>query len=120
MDIHSRKSQSARTKTSQRFRDARQAVLFTSDVSARGMDYPDVSFVMQVGAPSSKEQYVHRTGRAFSPRPPPVTGWRPPCLLSGGAAAGVTADGQPRCTPGTWDQPYQQQQATCGRRCLSS
>ena len=88
MEIHSRKSQSARSKTSERFRNAKQAVLFTSDVSgagpthptprpisedslvvarwcsARGMDYPDVSFVLQVGAPSSKEQYVHRTGRS--------------------------------------------------------
>jgi len=64
MDIHSRKSQSARSKTSEKFRDAKQAVLFTSDVSARGMDYPDVTFVLQVGAPSSKEQYVHRTGRS--------------------------------------------------------
>ena len=33
MEIHSRKSQSARSKTSERFRNAKQAVLFTSDVS---------------------------------------------------------------------------------------
>jgi ATP-dependent RNA helicase MSS116 len=63
-DIHSRKSQSARTKTSERFAKATQGILFTSDVSARGLDYPNVTFVLKVGAPSSKEQYVHRTGRS--------------------------------------------------------
>jgi len=32
-------------------------------VSARGVDYPDVSLVVQVGQPSSREQYIHRLGR---------------------------------------------------------
>jgi ATP-dependent RNA helicase MSS116, mitochondrial len=36
--------------------------MFTSDVSARGVDYPDVTLVMQVGL-TEKEQYVHRIGR---------------------------------------------------------
>ena len=31
--------------------------MFSSDVSARGMDYPDVSFVLQVGL-TEREQYV--------------------------------------------------------------
>lgn len=62
MEIHSRKSQSARIKTSEQFRDATKAIMFSSDVSARGMDYPDVSFVLQVGL-TDKEQYTHRLGR---------------------------------------------------------
>ena len=37
--------------------------MFTRDVSARGMDYPGVTTVIQVGAPSNREQYVHRLGR---------------------------------------------------------
>ena len=37
--------------------------MFTSDVSARGLDYPDVSSVIQMGLPSDKSQYVHRLGR---------------------------------------------------------
>ena len=40
MEIHSRKSQSARSKTSERFRNAKQAVLFTSDVSGTGPTHP--------------------------------------------------------------------------------
>ena len=40
-----------------------ELLLFTSDVSARGMDYPDVTAVVQVGLPSDRAQYVHRLGR---------------------------------------------------------
>ena len=63
LEIHSRKSQSAREKASAAFRNAPEGILFTSDVSARGVDYPDVTLVAQVGQPSSKEQYIHRLGR---------------------------------------------------------
>jgi superfamily II DNA/RNA helicase len=35
----------------------------TSDVSARGLDYPDVTHVVQIGAPPSRETYIHRVGR---------------------------------------------------------
>ncbi len=30
---------------------------------SKGMDYPDVSFVLQVGIPQNREQYIHRVGR---------------------------------------------------------
>lgn len=63
IEIHSRKSQSARDKASTAFRNAKSAILCTSDVSARGVDYPNVTLVIQLGMPSSKEQYVHRLGR---------------------------------------------------------
>ncbi|GAB4823172.1 hypothetical protein N2152v2_010218 [Parachlorella kessleri] len=63
LEIHSRKSQSAREKASAAFRSAHEAILFSSDVSARGVDYPDISLVLQVGLPSSREQYIHRLGR---------------------------------------------------------
>lgn len=63
LQIHSRMSQSARTKTSDKFRDGTNMIMFSSDVSARGMDYPDVTFVLQVGVPSDRAQYIHRIGR---------------------------------------------------------
>eukprot|EP00250_Pteridium_aquilinum_P011562 c20152_g1_i1 orf=674-2290(-) len=63
-EIHSRKSQSQRNQVSDEFRRSKGGIiLFTSDVSARGVDYPDVSLVIQVGAPSDAEQYIHRLGR---------------------------------------------------------
>ena len=56
MEIHSRKTQGARTKVSQKFKDCKQGILFTSDVSARGMDYPDVSMVVQVRDPEREPE----------------------------------------------------------------
>jgi ATP-dependent RNA helicase MSS116 len=49
-EIHSRKTQSARTKVSDEFRRSKGLILVSSDVSARGVDYPDVSLVVQVGS----------------------------------------------------------------------
>jgi ATP-dependent RNA helicase MSS116 len=64
-EIHSKRNQSARSKASQAFRGDRSgaSILVTSDVSARGIDYPNVTRVIQVGSPTSTEQYVHRIGR---------------------------------------------------------
>lgn len=63
IELHSKKSQSFRNKASDQFRNAKKGVLFTSDVSARGVDYPDVTHVLQFGLPDSREQYIHRLGR---------------------------------------------------------
>jgi len=63
-EIHSAKGQRERTLTSRNFRKIQTpAVLFTSDVSARGVDYPGVGLVIQVGAPLSLDHYIHRIGR---------------------------------------------------------
>ncbi|XVF22390.1 hypothetical protein REPUB_Repub12eG0168300 [Reevesia pubescens] len=47
-EIHSRKSQTYRTRVSDEFRKSKGLILVTSDVSARGVDYPDVTLVVQV------------------------------------------------------------------------
>ncbi|XVF10641.1 hypothetical protein REPUB_Repub07fG0199900 [Reevesia pubescens] len=62
-EIHSRKPQLYRTRVSEEFKESKRLILVTSDVSARGMDYPDVTLVIQVGIPSDREQYIHRLGR---------------------------------------------------------
>ncbi|KAL3925905.1 MAG: hypothetical protein SGILL_000082 [Bacillariaceae sp.] len=62
-EIHSRMSQSSRARASNSFRNARRGVLFSSDVSARGLDYPDITLVVQLGAPASMQDYTHRIGR---------------------------------------------------------
>ncbi|KAI8940615.1 hypothetical protein NX059_001887 [Plenodomus lindquistii] len=62
-ELHSRMSQPARTRTTQQFKDAKSGILFASDVVGRGMDFPNVGLVVQLGLPSSTEQYVHRVGR---------------------------------------------------------
>ncbi|KAF3439877.1 hypothetical protein FNV43_RR18155 [Rhamnella rubrinervis] len=62
-EIHSRKPQGYRTRVSDEFRKSKGLILVTSDVSARGVDYPDVTLVIQVGLPADREQYIHRLGR---------------------------------------------------------
>jgi ATP-dependent RNA helicase MSS116, mitochondrial len=63
LELHSGKSQASRTSVSNQFRQVTKAtgggVLFTSDVSARGVDYQDVTHVVQVGMADSRETYIH-------------------------------------------------------------
>ncbi|KAG5942094.1 hypothetical protein E4U59_001348 [Claviceps monticola] len=61
--IQSQLSQIARTKAAERFRNAKSGVLFSSDVTARGMDFPNVTHVIQVDTPRDRESYIHRLGR---------------------------------------------------------
>jgi ATP-dependent RNA helicase MSS116 len=61
--MHSRMSQPARNRTVEEFKVARSGVMFASDVVGRGMDFPDIGLVIQIGLPMDKEQYVHRVGR---------------------------------------------------------
>jgi ATP-dependent RNA helicase MSS116 len=62
-ELHSRKSQSTRIKASKEFGAAIKGILCSSDVTARGVDFPGVTQVVQVGLPASGEQYIHRLGR---------------------------------------------------------
>ncbi|KAG0143812.1 hypothetical protein CROQUDRAFT_660791 [Cronartium quercuum f. sp. fusiforme G11] len=62
-ELHSRINQNIRTKTAKQFKDCQKGVLVTSDVSGRGVDYPNVTTVVQVGLPMTAEDYVHRLGR---------------------------------------------------------
>jgi ATP-dependent RNA helicase MSS116 len=61
--MHGQLNQVERTRVSERFRKAKSAILFSTDVTARGMDFPNVTHVIQVGLPPSTEQYIHRIGR---------------------------------------------------------
>lgn len=61
--IHSKLSQAQRTRAADKFREVKSGILFSSDVTARGMDFPNVTHVIQVGAPPDREQYIHRLGR---------------------------------------------------------
>ncbi|ETS81616.1 hypothetical protein PFICI_06618 [Pestalotiopsis fici W106-1] len=61
--LHSRMTQSKRTRTTDEFRNASNGILFATDVIARGMDFPSVTNVFQVGIPADRESYIHRLGR---------------------------------------------------------
>lgn len=62
-EIHSRLNQNARTRTTAQFKEATAGILFASDVVGRGMDFPHVDLVCQLGLPANGDQYVHRVGR---------------------------------------------------------
>ncbi|KAI1152865.1 ATP-dependent RNA helicase MSS116 [Nemania diffusa] len=61
--LHSRMTQPRRSNVTEQFRKARNGIMIATDVIARGMDFPAVTNVFQVGIPSDKESYVHRLGR---------------------------------------------------------
>ena len=61
--IHSDKAQEQRNLTMQQFRNGEVKVLIATDVSARGIDIPDVEVVVNYDLPESPEQYVHRVRR---------------------------------------------------------
>lgn len=62
-EMSSKLTQRDRTRNSESFRRCTSGILVSSDVSARGMDFPGVSHVICVGLPSTEDQYVHRIGR---------------------------------------------------------
>ena len=61
--IHSNKVQVQREQTMQDFRQGKLKVLIATDVSARGIDIPDVELVVNYDLPETHEYYVHRVGR---------------------------------------------------------
>ncbi|KAI0860230.1 ATP-dependent RNA helicase MSS116 [Xylaria cubensis] len=63
LQLHARMTQSKRTNVTEQYRQARSGIMIATDVIARGMDFPAVTNVLQVGIPSDKESYVHRLGR---------------------------------------------------------
>jgi len=61
--IHSDIPQDEREKTMRAFRNDELKVLIATDVSARGIDIPNVEYVVNYDLPDTSENYVHRVGR---------------------------------------------------------
>jgi ATP-dependent RNA helicase DBP3 len=61
--IHGDLPQHKRTAALQGFRDGKQTILVATDVAARGLDIPDVEYVINYTFPLTIEDYVHRIGR---------------------------------------------------------
>ncbi len=62
LELHSRLSQGQRNRHTQAFASGKCRILFASDIIARGIDFPDVTLVVQVGL-TDVQQYEHRVGR---------------------------------------------------------
>lgn len=63
MTLHGDKDQVSRFKTLSEFRTGSLHTLIATDVSARGIDIPDVDYVINYDLPDQVENYVHRVGR---------------------------------------------------------
>lgn len=61
--IHSDKLQKDRARSMDSFRKGELKVLIATDVSARGIDIPNVEYVVNYDLPDTLENYVHRVGR---------------------------------------------------------
>ncbi|MEX2408458.1 MAG: DEAD/DEAH box helicase, partial [Rhodovibrionaceae bacterium] len=61
--IHGNKSQTARQKALQAFRNGQVRVLVATDVAARGIDVDGITHVVNYELPNVPEDYVHRIGR---------------------------------------------------------
>jgi len=61
--IHGDKDQYQRNKALDNFKSGRCPILVATDVAARGLDIPNVEYVINYSFPLTIEDYVHRIGR---------------------------------------------------------
>lgn len=61
--LHGGKTQEERFTTLERFRSGENKILITTDVACRGIDIPEVEYVINYDLPDNPENYVHRCGR---------------------------------------------------------
>ena len=65
--MHGKIDQKRRTKIYRQFRsyslESKHLILLTTDLAARGIDIPDVDWIIQFDPPQSQDSYIHRIGR---------------------------------------------------------
>ncbi len=61
--IHGAREQAERDRIMARFKTGEERILIATDVSARGIDVPDLDYVINYDLPDNPENYVHRVGR---------------------------------------------------------
>ncbi|KAI8868288.1 DEAD-domain-containing protein [Ramicandelaber brevisporus] len=63
LDLHGKQKQQKRTNTFFEFINADQGILLCTDVAARGLDIPQVDWIIQYDPPDDPRDYIHRVGR---------------------------------------------------------
>lgn len=63
LTMHGGKEQSDRLQVMNEFKKGDIKILITTDVNARGIDIPNVDYVVNYDLPEEAENYVHRVGR---------------------------------------------------------
>ncbi|KAK6589043.1 Spb4p [Cryptosporidium xiaoi] len=61
--LHGQMYQRSREKSYEIFRDCDKGILISTDLTARGIDIPDIEWIIQFDAPQDPSYYIHRIGR---------------------------------------------------------
>ncbi|XP_044525075.1 probable ATP-dependent RNA helicase DDX10 [Gracilinanus agilis] len=61
--LHGKQQQMRRMEVYNEFVRKKSAVLFATDIAARGLDFPAVNWVLQFDCPEDANTYIHRAGR---------------------------------------------------------
>lgn len=61
--LHGQMYQKSREKSYEIFRSCDSGVLISTDLTARGIDIPDIEWILQFDAPQDPSYYIHRIGR---------------------------------------------------------
>ncbi|GAM25413.1 hypothetical protein SAMD00019534_085880 [Acytostelium subglobosum LB1] len=61
--LHGKMKQWTRLEVFQDFSNQREGTMFATDIAARGLDFPEVDWVVQLDCPDDIQTYIHRVGR---------------------------------------------------------
>jgi ATP-dependent RNA helicase DDX55/SPB4 len=61
--LHSKITQKKRNLEYKNFLNCQNGILLSTDLSARGIDVPNVDVIIQFDPPKNEEIYIHRVGR---------------------------------------------------------
>ncbi|KAF7315225.1 RNA helicase [Mycena indigotica] len=63
LELHGKQKQLKRTNTFFEFKNSSSGILICTDVAARGLDIPEVDWIVQFDPPDDPRDYIHRAGR---------------------------------------------------------
>jgi len=62
-EFHGKQDQNKRTAIYFQFVEKKSAIMLSTDIASRGIDFPAVDWVIQVDCPEDMNTYIHRVGR---------------------------------------------------------
>jgi len=61
--LHAKTDKQERKAAIDRFRSGKCPILVTSDLASRGLDIPNITYIIQMDFPSNEDFFIHRAGR---------------------------------------------------------
>ncbi len=63
LSLYGTMNQIRRMQVYDQFCRKQNAILFATDIAARGLDFPSINWVIQMDCPPDSNTYIHRVGR---------------------------------------------------------